>query len=112
MLKKKEFWISAAVFVLAYSALEFMTYDWDWSWFPYVHAFNVPTVASWCHALYFIIGKKLTPKTSVICALSVLACALPHVLFTVLVYSSWVCVGVSALFIIFLFVKAHKLKKG
>lgn len=110
MLKRKEFWISLITTVVCYFALGFFTgYD---GWFPFVHYFNIPTVMSWGAALYLVIENKWTVKKCVISASAIIFFTLPHILFMVLVYSSWICVGASLLLTVLLFIKARKIKRA
>ena len=108
MLKKKELWISFIVSVAVYFILGYFTgYD---GWFPFVHYFNIPTVLSWGTVLYLFLVRGLTAKRSILCAIAVIVFALPHVLFTLLVYSSWFCVGASVFIAALLLVRAYREK--
>lgn len=77
-------------------------------WFPYMHAFNALTIAVWSILLYFILEKKLTRRNRIVFLISIILSSLPHILGVLLTYGSWVCLGVSALLVVFLIVELVK----
>lgn len=110
MLRKKEFLICALTFLVSLTVIELLTLAYNW--FPYIYGFNVPTVLSWNVALYFMLAKEWTFKKYLVCATAVIVFALPHILFTIVVYSSWFCFGFSVILAAWLFIKAYMLKKN
>ena len=83
---------------------------WD-RWFPFVHPFTLLCVAVWGTVLYLALRRRLTERACLWCAALTLLTALPQGLFCVLVYSAWICVGVSVALAAFLLILRSRLKK-
>lgn len=64
-------------------------------WFPYMHFFNAMCLLVWYALLFCVWERKLTRRSCLVFLALVVLTALPHGLGMLLVYSSWICVGIS-----------------
>lgn len=64
-------------------------------WFPYMHGFNAACLLVWYALLFFAWERKLTRRACLVFLALVVLTALPHGLGVLLVYSSWICMGIS-----------------
>ena len=101
--------LSAAAGLILFFPIDLLT-GWD-RWFPFVHPFNLLSVAVWAVILYLALRGRMTERACLTCAVLTLLTALPQGLFCLLVYSAWICVGVSVLVATALLIRLYQLKK-
>ena len=101
--------LSVVVGLALFFPIDLLT-GWD-RWFPFVHPFNVLSVGVWAVILYLALRGRLGERACLLCAAVTLITALPQGLFCLLVYSAWICVGVSVVLAVALLIRRYQLKK-
>ncbi|MEG2608973.1 MAG: hypothetical protein RR964_09930 [Lachnospiraceae bacterium] len=110
IIKKYQFWVSvifAVVFFIAIYPLSVSPYTAAY----YVLVFNAISIIGFAVALYYALTKSFTRAkiTQLLWAVSI--SALPHLLFALLSYGSWVCLGGAIIVILLLLLKNRKVFK-
>lgn len=105
ILKKKEFWGSAILAIITFLLIGQIT-SWQ-NFFPFVHFFNAITVVIWAIVLYTTLIKGWNKIKYKNYAIILIVVAIPHTILSLLSYGSMVCLSISVIMVIILFVKAH-----
>lgn len=98
ILKKYQFWL-CTVFTVAFFAGIYPLSVSHYTAAYYVLVFNAISIVGFAVALYYALTKSFTRARISRLLAAVSISALPHILFSVLSYGSWVCLG-SAIIVV------------
>lgn len=107
-IKKYQFWICAIFSVFFFVAIYPLSVD-PYTGAYYVLVFNAISITVLASVLYCALMKSFTKKriSKLIWILAI--SSLPHILFLILSYGSWICLGCSIIIIIALLCMNNKM---
>ncbi len=102
ILKKYQFWLSVIFTVIMFIAIYPLS---STSMAYYILGFVALSIVGFGAVLYYALTKSFTRTNVTKLIWFTGITALPHILFSLLTYGSWVCLGISVVIIILLFKK-------
>lgn len=109
MIKKYQFWLCAILAVISFLAM------YPLSATPmayYVLGFVALSIIGFAVVLYYTLTKSFTQTNVIKLIWVIVITALPHIVFSLLTYGSWVCLGISVVVIILLLLNKRKFPKN
>ena len=88
--KKSAFWISSLFAIICFMAIYPLSAT---QMAPYVLIFVAISILGFATVLFRILSKSFTKQNATILIWIVSISALPHLIFSLLIYGSWICLG-------------------
>ena len=104
--KKSAFWISMIFAIIFFVAIYPLSAT---PMAPYVLIFVAISVIGFAAVLYRALSKSFTPSNATRLIWVVLVSALPHLLFSLLTYGSWICLAGAVIIIVILLKNKKKI---
>ncbi len=103
--KKSAFWISALFAIICFVAIYPLSAT---QMAPYILMFVAISILGFATVLFRILSRSFTKQNATTLIWIVSISALPHLLFSLLNYGSWICLGGAVVIVIALLIKRKK----